>query len=441
MIARWMIVGFVLWLDRLRSRSASSAEDMFTTGPTGRHLVAVHDPCRSSCSALTFASVEAVPRQFVGPRRSGVDLRGAGPSGRHLRDQQLFVRVSESGACRISAGSFAALMFACYAARDHRRHRLVASALDLTTRGEAPIGHRGRVLAKQQFAVTCPHGRAHSIRSNSSSGASAHAPLRSVAADQSAEPSRWRAERGRVSLAHHARRGRLRAHHDRAPRPCRKAASAFPASSAFMTTSICRASPGLPRQIKRIRQRIAIGPAPPWRPARAQQSQKRRRADEKLYAAAMTLDEVQPVARRFITAAQRAETAPASTASNCTARTAISSARSSAPNSTGATMPMAARREPRPLPVRDHRRCPCATKPGFSLSVRLSPERWGIVVMETRHVAQRLMREGNIDFIDMSLWDFAEEPSGHAFPGPHAGLVFHRTRPRRCAPRRRRRKS
>jgi 2,4-dienoyl-CoA reductase-like NADH-dependent reductase (Old Yellow Enzyme family) len=58
-----------------------------------------------------------------------------------------------------------------------------------------------------------------------------------------------------------------------------------------------------------------------------------------------------------------------------------------------------------------------ATRPGFSLGVRLSPERWGIQLPEIRDVAQRLMREAKIDYIDMSLWDVKKEPNDEAFQG------------------------
>ncbi|HYD86535.1 MAG TPA: NADH:flavin oxidoreductase [Vitreimonas sp.] len=65
-----------------------------------------------------------------------------------------------------------------------------------------------------------------------------------------------------------------------------------------------------------------------------------------------------------------------------------------------------------------------ATKPGFSLGVRLSPERWGIDLMEIRHVAQRLMREGKIDFLDMSLWDLRKEPNDEAYQGRTLASYF-----------------
>lgn len=65
-----------------------------------------------------------------------------------------------------------------------------------------------------------------------------------------------------------------------------------------------------------------------------------------------------------------------------------------------------------------------ATKPGFTLGVRLSPERWGIVLPEIRDVAQRLMREARIDFLDMSLWDVTKEPNDEAFQGRTLASYF-----------------
>ncbi len=46
----------------------------------------------------------------------------------------------------------------------------------------------------------------------------------------------------------------------------------------------------------------------------------------------------------------------------------------------------------------------------FLLAVRLSPERFGMKLAEMRIVAQRLMSEGMIDLLDMSLWDVFKEP-------------------------------
>jgi 2,4-dienoyl-CoA reductase-like NADH-dependent reductase (Old Yellow Enzyme family) len=54
---------------------------------------------------------------------------------------------------------------------------------------------------------------------------------------------------------------------------------------------------------------------------------------------------------------------------------------------------------------------------GFVLGVRLSAERFGIDPLEMREVAQRLMNEGQIDFLDMSLWDVFKEPADEQHRG------------------------
>jgi 2,4-dienoyl-CoA reductase-like NADH-dependent reductase (Old Yellow Enzyme family) len=53
----------------------------------------------------------------------------------------------------------------------------------------------------------------------------------------------------------------------------------------------------------------------------------------------------------------------------------------------------------------------------FSLGVRLSPERFGLRMGEIRALAQRLMLQGAIDYIDMSLWDTFKEPEEVEFKG------------------------
>jgi 2,4-dienoyl-CoA reductase-like NADH-dependent reductase (Old Yellow Enzyme family) len=53
----------------------------------------------------------------------------------------------------------------------------------------------------------------------------------------------------------------------------------------------------------------------------------------------------------------------------------------------------------------------------FTVGVRLSPERFGMQVTEIRSLAQRLMREGRIDFLDLSLWDVFKEPQDESFRG------------------------
>jgi 2,4-dienoyl-CoA reductase-like NADH-dependent reductase (Old Yellow Enzyme family) len=55
--------------------------------------------------------------------------------------------------------------------------------------------------------------------------------------------------------------------------------------------------------------------------------------------------------------------------------------------------------------------------PGFLLGVRLSPERFDLKLAEVREVARRLMGDGQIDFLDMSLWDSFKEPAEEGFQG------------------------
>jgi len=56
-------------------------------------------------------------------------------------------------------------------------------------------------------------------------------------------------------------------------------------------------------------------------------------------------------------------------------------------------------------------------RPDFMLGVRLSAERFGVTLSEARDVAQRLMNEARIDFLDMSLWDVFKEPAEEEFQG------------------------
>ncbi|MDB5452477.1 MAG: NADH:flavin oxidoreductase [Caulobacteraceae bacterium] len=56
-------------------------------------------------------------------------------------------------------------------------------------------------------------------------------------------------------------------------------------------------------------------------------------------------------------------------------------------------------------------------RPGFGLGLRLSPERFGLELAEIREVAQAVMRDPRVDFLDMSLWDVAKEPEEERFKG------------------------
>ena len=57
------------------------------------------------------------------------------------------------------------------------------------------------------------------------------------------------------------------------------------------------------------------------------------------------------------------------------------------------------------------------TKPGFTLGVRLSPERWGLSPLDIRDVAARLLRDAKLYFLDISLWDFRKSPADEALAG------------------------
>lgn len=53
----------------------------------------------------------------------------------------------------------------------------------------------------------------------------------------------------------------------------------------------------------------------------------------------------------------------------------------------------------------------------FQLGLRLSPERFGVKLAEIRDMAAEVLRQGKIDYLDMSLWDFTKEPHEQEFQG------------------------
>lgn len=53
----------------------------------------------------------------------------------------------------------------------------------------------------------------------------------------------------------------------------------------------------------------------------------------------------------------------------------------------------------------------------FQVGVRLSPERFGMRLEEVLAVSQRLFDDGQIDYLDASLWDVFKEPNEKAFAG------------------------
>lgn len=58
-----------------------------------------------------------------------------------------------------------------------------------------------------------------------------------------------------------------------------------------------------------------------------------------------------------------------------------------------------------------------ATRPSFQIGLRLSPERFGLVLEEIRDVAAEVLRRGQIDFLDMSLWDVGKQPEDEKLQG------------------------
>jgi 2,4-dienoyl-CoA reductase-like NADH-dependent reductase (Old Yellow Enzyme family) len=56
-------------------------------------------------------------------------------------------------------------------------------------------------------------------------------------------------------------------------------------------------------------------------------------------------------------------------------------------------------------------------RPDFSLGLRLSPERFDLKLIEIQALAQAILTEGAIDYLDMSLWDYAKQPNEEAFQG------------------------
>ena len=52
---------------------------------------------------------------------------------------------------------------------------------------------------------------------------------------------------------------------------------------------------------------------------------------------------------------------------------------------------------------------------GFLLGVRLSPEKFGMDLAEVKALCKRLVDEGNVDFLDISLWDCFKLPEDSQF--------------------------
>jgi 2,4-dienoyl-CoA reductase-like NADH-dependent reductase (Old Yellow Enzyme family) len=64
-----------------------------------------------------------------------------------------------------------------------------------------------------------------------------------------------------------------------------------------------------------------------------------------------------------------------------------------------------------------------ATGPDFQLGLRLSPERFGITMPESLALAQLVLDDGRLDYLDMSLWDCFKAPLDPAYAGK--SLIAH----------------
>ncbi|MFL5296989.1 MAG: NADH:flavin oxidoreductase [Phenylobacterium sp.] len=64
------------------------------------------------------------------------------------------------------------------------------------------------------------------------------------------------------------------------------------------------------------------------------------------------------------------------------------------------------------------------TRADFNLGLRLSPERFGLKLAEIRDLARDLLAGGRLDYLDMSLWDYAKEPTEEEFKGRSLMSVF-----------------
>jgi 2,4-dienoyl-CoA reductase-like NADH-dependent reductase (Old Yellow Enzyme family) len=65
-----------------------------------------------------------------------------------------------------------------------------------------------------------------------------------------------------------------------------------------------------------------------------------------------------------------------------------------------------------------------ATSSNFQLGLRLSPERYGIVLDEARVLAADVLADGQLDYLDLSLWDAFKEPHEEAHRGRRLIEVF-----------------
>ena len=63
-------------------------------------------------------------------------------------------------------------------------------------------------------------------------------------------------------------------------------------------------------------------------------------------------------------------------------------------------------------------------RPDFILGIRLSPEKFGVKLAEMRDFAEALMLSGDLDFVDLSLFDVFKEPVEPEFRGRRLMACF-----------------
>ena len=56
-------------------------------------------------------------------------------------------------------------------------------------------------------------------------------------------------------------------------------------------------------------------------------------------------------------------------------------------------------------------------RPDFQIGLRLSPERFGLRLAEIMQIAQQAMDTGQLDYLDVSLWDVFKQPEEEEFKG------------------------
>lgn len=66
-------------------------------------------------------------------------------------------------------------------------------------------------------------------------------------------------------------------------------------------------------------------------------------------------------------------------------------------------------------------------RPDFNLGLRLSVERFGMVLSEGVALTQRVLASGLVDYLDLSLWDVFKEPAEEAHQGEGRTLLSHFT--------------